>query len=97
MPTIMNNLLTAGRRSLVDTEIRRLKQAQSRQQSRRSRSQYTGVVEVYNAEEGHAVTRLPDGGIAYANTITNSALRTVAVSLPRRSTVGIADAKPTVR
>ena len=92
----MKTLLTTGRRAIVGTEIRRLQRSQSRQQSRRSRSQFTGTVETYDAEAGHAIARLPDGGQAYARTITNSALKTVDVSLPRRSTIGIADAKPVV-
>lgn len=92
----MKNLIDAGKNAVIGAEIVRLKGAQARQQSRRSRSQFTGAVVGYNASDGHAIARLPDGGIAYARTITNSALDRVAVSLPLRSTIAIADAKPVI-
>lgn len=86
-------LMRAGQRSLLESEISRVTASQKRQQARRSRSQYTGEVTGYDANQGHAVARTY-AGIFYVESITTSALSRVAISVPRKSTIGTADSKP---
>lgn len=90
----MNNLIQSGNTALVRAEISRVRGTAIARQSQQSRSQFTASVTGYDAEQGHAIASLQTGGTVYARSISNSALKTTAVSLPGRSTVAIADAKP---
>ena len=80
--------------SLTNTEIRRISKRVDTRQAQQSRSQYSARIQSYNADLGQALVSLPQGGIGYARSITTSASQKVAVSLPKLSTVGSADAKP---
>jgi hypothetical protein len=80
---------------LTRSEARRLTRRLDKKQARASRSQYLGTVTTYDAEQGFATVSLPQGGTANVSSITNSLLNNqIAVSLPRLSTEGFADAKP---
>jgi hypothetical protein len=79
---------------LTRSEARRLTRRLDKKQARASRSQYLGTVTTYDAEQGFATVSLPQGGTANVSSITNSLLNQIAVSLPRLSTEGFADAKP---
>lgn len=87
------NLRRAGEKSLLESEISRLTQSRKRQEARRDRSQYSAEVSGYDANQGHAIAQT-DAGTFYARSITTRALSRVALSVPRRTTIGSADAKP---
>jgi hypothetical protein len=87
------NLRKAGERSLLESEISRVTQSRKRQEARRDRSQFSAEVSGYDANQGHAIAQT-DAGTFYARSITTQALSRVALSLPRKATIGTADAKP---
>ncbi|MFG6102813.1 hypothetical protein U2F10_11205 [Leptothoe sp. EHU-05/26/07-4] len=61
---------------------------------RASRSQYSGTITGYDADQGIAMVGIPTGGTVYAKSITISAQQSVAVSLPLLLPTDSTDVKP---
>ena len=91
----LENLLNSGALSLAQAETRRtMAEKRSRQKAKR-RDQKRATVEVIDGEQGLVIAQAADGsGRYYSKSRTNSALGEVALSIPRKATVGSADAKP---
>ena len=88
--TLQSNAINA----LMGLEIKRLdKRIKSRQQQQ-SRSQYSGRVTSYDADQGVALVGIPTGGTVFAKSITTGSSQTVSVSLPQLTPTGSVDSKP---
>lgn len=88
--TLKSQSMTA----LMRLEARRLNKRISAKDQRASRSQYSGKITGYDADQGVAMVGIPTGGTLYAKSITTSAQQSVAVSLPSLLPTGSTDAKP---
>ena len=88
------SLLGLARASLLNTELQRLQRRLSKREDQLTRSQFSGNISGYNADQGVILISPPEGGTLRAVSITTGAGQKVAVSVPRGVGVGSSDSKP---
>ncbi|MEL6780197.1 MAG: hypothetical protein AAFO06_23440 [Cyanobacteria bacterium J06597_16] len=87
--TLQSNAINA----LIGLEIQRLDRRVKARQQQQSRSQYSGRVASYDADQGVALVGILTGTV-FAKNITTGSSQTVSVSLPQLSPTGSVDSKP---
>ncbi len=69
--------------ALMGLEIQRLDRRIKSRQQQQTRSQYSGQIASYDADQGVALVGIPTGGTVFAKSITTGSSQTVSVSLPQ--------------